>query len=230
MKKILVLMAMLALALGAQAAEGETPVTPTYTYTFNIGINGLPPGYQFTEFTGLYLIDKTHHSEGAAGTVLAYTLSSEYHFVDGQWSQMFPATHDATTLELNGVKYDNVVSTVKSGNLGTSQSLAGSLTFTGAVEGDGAIPFDNPYYPTGKGVTMSDLQLVVWDSQTSFYQMLENTPLSPMSITIGISSDVHGNTNWAVTSTLYVNVPEPTSGLLMLLGVAGLALRRKRIA
>lgn len=230
MKKNLVLMAMFALALGAQAAEGETPVTPTYTYTFNIGINGLPPGYQFTASTGLYLIDKTHHSEGAAGTVLAYTLSSEYKLDGDQWVQNGSQTHSDSTLTLNGVKYDNMVSTVSQGKLGTSQSLAGSLTFTGAVEGDGAIPFDNPYYPTGKGVTMSDLQLVVWDSQTSFYQMLENTPLSPMSITIGVSSDEHGNTNWAVTSTLYVSVPEPTSGLLMLLGVAGLALRRKRIA
>ena len=46
----------------------------------------------------------------------------------------------------------------------------------------------------------------------------------------GITANTWANnaSPWAFTSVNYQTVPEPTSGLLMLLGMAGLALRRRR--
>ena len=46
----------------------------------------------------------------------------------------------------------------------------------------------------------------------------------------GINGDNWSNitSSWTFTSANYSAVPEPTSGLLLLLGVAGLALKRKR--
>lgn len=46
----------------------------------------------------------------------------------------------------------------------------------------------------------------------------------------GITANTWSNisTPWTFTSSNYQTVPEPTSGLLMLLGMAGLALRRRR--
>lgn len=46
----------------------------------------------------------------------------------------------------------------------------------------------------------------------------------PSGTTVSWASDAYSASNWHATSA----VPEPTSGLLMLLGMAGLALRRKR--
>lgn len=48
----------------------------------------------------------------------------------------------------------------------------------------------------------------------------------PSGTTVSWASDAYSQSNWHAVSTS--SVPEPTSGLLMLLGMAGLALRRRR--
>ena len=44
----------------------------------------------------------------------------------------------------------------------------------------------------------------------------------------GMATTLFGNVGSSTTATAWSSVPEPTSGLLMLLGMAGLALRRRR--
>ena len=80
-------------------------------------------------------------------------------------------------------------------------------------------------------------------SSSSFYlAVLDGTTLHYMDVTDSMKNYVYappdsspGNFSTAFatvatsTSTVAVGVPEPTSGLLMLLGIAGLALRRRRV-
>ena len=55
-----------------------------------------------------------------------------------------------------------------------------------------------------------------------------SAPLSALASDVGTMTISFGNQgNYTKAAGNWVNVPEPTSGLLMLLGVAGLALRRR---
>ena len=65
------------------------------------------------------------------------------------------------------------------------------------------------------------------DGNVDYY--IATTATDPSKVGTGISINVpHGTTSTDVSAWNAVAVPEPTSGLLLLLGVAGLALRRKQ--
>ena len=224
MKKILVLLCGLAFASGAWAS---------YSYTFNVQIYDLPEGYQFTKFSSIYLIDKVHHQ------VLAYTRSNEYGPADPEnpygpsgWTTGGAKEHYEDEVTINGVTYKNVATTVNGKFSPASDGT--SMGMSGTVE-DNAEAAVNPLKALTQGKTDSDeaavavaksLQAVIWDSSTGYYQLVErNGDFKPIGVTISSNG---GNWTYGISATIYVDVPEPTSGLLMLIGVAGLALRRRR--
>ena len=111
-------------------------------------------------------------------------------------------------------------SVVDSGTMQSSTYGATSGTLTGLTEAD-----NSTYYA-----------LVVWDGVTGAdgkygvaEGMIEGIVANPPSDAKLISFDNSGMGMGLTMATLDTQaVPEPTSGLLLLLGVAGLALRRRR--
>ena len=77
------------------------------------------------------------------------------------------------------------------------------------------------------------LAVVFRDSDGNFSNLknaADGSALIARTTLSGINGDNWSNatSQWVFTSANYSAVPEPTSGLLLLLGVAGLALKRKR--
>ena len=92
-------------------------------------------------------------------------------------------------------------------------------------------------FEQGSGGSHSFFFVLVQDDKIYFSETKSGaTPAndSPMSIAFGNQKSTSGlpNSSLAATTTFttgqWVSVPEPTSGLLLLLGVAGLALKRRR--
>ena len=82
-----------------------------------------------------------------------------------------------------------------------------------------------------------DAYVVVFqDAENMFISDVVNNTIDEMSVTIYGFQEAHTGDIWALNGDAsagysgagWYNVPEPTSGLLMLLGMAGLALRRRR--
>lgn len=126
--------------------------------------------------------------------------------------------------------YDSVTSLLSSGKVNDAVALAdsfGRTTKTGATGGS----------ITGLTGSTYEMFLVAFDTYTAADAALstaKNYIISDkisgttfgetdMATSIDYTSANFGSGTWTATA-----VPEPTSGLLMLLGVAGLALRRRR--
>ena len=72
------------------------------------------------------------------------------------------------------------------------------------------------------GATLSD---AVW---TSYGSDLASAKATQVSVKKGSKANLTDPSDYTNGNTAYAAIPEPTSGLLMLLGMAGLALKRKR--
>ena len=131
--------------------------------------------------------------------------------------------------------------------LGTDSGVAGGFT----VFDDGTYDFGS-YSVAGTGSvsggaaggTITGLSsanngeyyaLVIWDGVTGsggYFGVAEGVVAgiveAPPTDATGISFDNLGYGGYMATDTLTTAVPEPTSGLLLLIGMAGLALRRRR--
>ena len=141
-------------------------------------------------------------------------------------------SNGAFALVFSGADYDDVVKLITVTGSDTLQAdlaakaLNGSATTFGstknAATASGKIAdapgtmfvviFDEASYDAGKSVLYTD----VTDVSGSFYE----PPATGTAFTFKADSFTNSGT--------IANVPEPTSGLLMLVGLAGLALRRRR--
>ncbi len=100
-------------------------------------------------------------------------------------------------------------------------AVSGSLT--SSYSGDGQLAVGNVY------------AIMFQDKDGKLYQLKDSTgALIGDTLTVDASYDSRWSKSLTVerdfmaTSSSYGSVPEPTSGLLMLMGLAGLALRRRR--
>lgn len=158
----------------------------------------------------------------AAGMALAPALRAEvlYFMIDdAQYTESSGKTGDAdfdyaTVSADNGSSYLNIYD--ESGDTGYSRLYY--------KDGDA-----NSSYPAGVNVTglSGNLMLQLWDDNSSLlgWQYLNLSALSDFIWSEGASAK-GGAQPYSVSQI----VPEPTSGLLLLLGAAGLALRRRRMA
>jgi len=122
--------------------------------------------------------------------------------------------------------------------LGEGKSVSSYAFYEGNVANNGAANV----MATASGLTVPNSA-----DYTSFFVIFDNADASKAENYLAITKDQSANLSKSVNATLaavtfaggnqatYANnaanwaaVPEPTSGLLMLLGVAGLALRRRR--
>ena len=245
MKKILALLCGLTFASGAWAEEGDaggdTPVV--YTYTFQLAIDKVPVsmGSMSSEATWM-LIDKSQKDP----TVLCYMkvgelTSNKDVTIDGGHEIIRyvgnSIDHDATTIytgedygEASTVAHkllrfepviENIAPSAKYGNeyrnvVFTFKVSTTDQTVYNMTEGsDAEIAYLNDrlvgviYDPGGTGSTGEVLPS---------YQVFDDIHYTKTSG----ATTIQGSHIFAV--------PEPTSGLLLLLGVVGLALRRKRTA
>ena len=122
----------------------------------------------------------------------------------------------AFTAALAEVTVDNIKSSGSSATLTAGRS---SATATGAITGlSGSTGSDQDVY-----------LYVLSTDETSYYMQKVSGSLESDTAASTYTASFSNTTLSPSNFTPVGNVPEPTSALLMLLGVAGLALKRKRV-
>ena len=125
-----------------------------------------------------------------------------------------------TATDTSGLSVD------KDGNLVNSDSYS--------VVGTGSIPTFGNGTAEGTIANGNYLAMVIYDSANGLYGVSDANAVSgivadpPTAGSLAAAFQNDGGTEGYIIANTPVPVPEPTSGLLMLLGVAGLALRRRR--
>ena len=129
-------------------------------------------------------------------------------------------------------------------NMGTATDTTGL-----SVDGDGnlvnsagyAVVGSGSYEATGNGTAVGTiangdyLAMVIYDSANSLYGISDANQVGgiiaepPTAGTLAMDFQNDGGAEgYLIANTPTASIPEPTSGLMLLLGVAGLALRRRR--
>ena len=132
---------------------------------------------------------------------------------------------EALTAAFKGSDYNAIAAAIKAGSLGTATSISkvGSTVFfngsTSAIDTDKA----GSFY-----VLFTDTTLA--DNSTGNYVVTEAKSVAATELGSGELKfgDVSSQTaSWNVYATGTAAIPEPTSAMLLMLGMAGLALRRR---
>jgi len=247
MKKLLIMSAVAAMACGAWAVDRM--------YSFDLEIRNIP--YSYSQLTGnatLYLIDTTSDKN----LILAYGRAGEWDASSSDHDEYYSAKKSTTkgishtdtgSVTIKGQTYvfasdshqmqkgssvtdrffdaNGVQLSVE--NDPESPNYAGPVDPTVAATKNvefkidaitGSTQIDQSISDTialGQG-SDNNLIAVLYDKDGGFYQLFDNVEYV----------DNAGTPRFQANGT-YV-VPEPTSGLLVLLGMAGLALRRRKAA
>jgi len=115
-------------------------------------------------------------------------------------------------------------------------TTAGVLTTTAGEVASGRIGSVESTYSAG-GATAENVYFVIFGDKQMYLSSVETVEVNPLATSeheIAFSSQTDyskalpGQASSYTGGAGWVAVPEPTSGLLMLLGMAGLALKRKR--
>ncbi len=150
-----------------------------------------------------------------------------------KWSVTGIKDHEgAAPSAANSINYTLYAWTVGAdGNKGESVALTG--TYSGTTTS--AIIFNKETGDDFAASTQYYLQLVLTDGDWTYESTLAKTETTPPNgnLTINFTNgagfeDVSAKVNFSGTNYGWTNVPEPTSGLLMLMGLGALALRRKQ--
>lgn len=100
--------------------------------------------------------------------------------------------------------------------------VSGKLTDS-SYTGDGKLAVGNVY-----AIMFQDKDGTLYQLKNSSGALITDTLTVDASFDTRWSKSLEVQSDFMATSASYASVPEPTSGLLMLMGLAGLALRRRR--
>lgn len=123
---------------------------------------------------------------------------------------------------LTTVTKDNVIASLDGSSVLSGYVISKSLSSSGAVGGA-----TNASSSFGSGDSVTGFAVIL-DGTVDSYSNYIVTDDVPISWTSSTGSKMMAFGSQASATWTAAAVPEPTSGLLMLLGVAGLALRRRR--
>ena len=156
---------------------------------------------------------------------IKWTSTSNYVTKDGNLQTA--ATADAGTFVLcylgNGTADWDHATVVNEGTVSYSTSMGGSAKASGTfnfVYGAEGAPINGDIF----GVMFKDEA-----GNLSKLEKVDGTPIATEFTVTGMTDNLYaGVMNFSSSNYTVASVPEPTSALMLLLGVAGLALRRRR--
>lgn len=217
MKKIIMMLAAAVCAIGANAANSNYTVAfqstleyhpgkPATTSTFTAGVLGYYSCYSMSKETVAGLIGATVKSGQDGVEQVSAWLNANFVGNGSAWMR-------------SGTKLDNKIVSVESGSKKALQNYTAPVSYANAKAAVTANEFAVLFYHDDEG-----------EGHNSFRVFRINLDGSYTAASIVVTGgSMSGKTNWATNVADGPGpVPEPTSAMLMLLGVAGLALRRKQ--
>lgn len=184
----------------ALAVAASAVVSNAATIKWSTGAMSLPDGATYSK-----------------GTTTAYL----YSLTQAQFDAIVSTWNDGTGADMSKsvssyITANSLAAEASANNkAGGKTTISGTSTYATGATAYGAIFID---------YTGTDGKKYVFGNIASAY--IENGEMDVDVLSLG--SFVFGDTNTMSTAAAWYPVPEPTSGLLMLLGMAGLALRRRR--
>ena len=221
MKKLLFTLSAIACAVSVQAA------TFSWANTYSINVYDQPGSQGAVQASGtMYLINAATEIDLGGGNMQALTQAYFVETVVGAGIGGYEAAFNA--LVANSVNNGSLTANSKFASAKTGTIDTGKVIFGTADETGTPMSFYQVLLDTeNKGLYISEAIDVTVSGAGDTYLWFENN---------GAYDELGKGTNPYPMGTMtfqgdgwYTAVPEPTSGLLLLFGLAGLALKRKRV-